>query len=118
MKKLLVFVLLFFAVPALAATCNISEYRNLVVDASGRLVPVAEEPAPNEQSVTYTVSTASATFHVSTKFIRLICDAKAHFKISVSGTAATASSPWLAADSAEYFGVRRNLKISFYDGIS
>ena len=118
MRKLLLLIALLFAFPAFGATCKISEYRNLGVGADGRTVPVAQEPARTEQTVTYTTSTASATFNAATRFIRVICDAKAHFKVSVSGTAATANSPYLAADSAEYFGVRRNLKIVFYDGTS
>ena len=121
MKKILAWpillIALLFAMPSFAATCKISEYTDLVVDKAGRTVPVASEPAKTTQSVTYTTSTASAAFNASTKFIRVICDAKAHFSISGSPTA-TASSPYLAADSAEYFGVRRGLKISFYDGSS
>ena len=118
MRKLFLLAALLLTFPAFGATCKISEYRTLGVGADGRTVPVAQEPAPNEQSVTYTTSTASATFKAATKFIRVVCDAKAHFKVSRSGTAATATSPYLPADTPEYFGVRRNLKISFYDGSS
>ena len=119
MKRLLPILLFLLAAPTFGATCKISEYTDLVVDRAGRIVPVAQEPARAEQSVTYTTSTASSAFNAATKFIRVICDAKAHFKVSASGTAATASSSYLAADSKEYFGLRsRNLKISFYDGTS
>ncbi len=117
MKKILILVLLFFAGPAFAATCKISEYTDLSIDRAGRTIPVASEPSRVSQSVTFTTSTASATFNSATKFIRVICDAKAHFKIGPNPVS-TATSPYLAADSAEYFGVRRNLKISFYDGVS
>ena len=117
MNRLLPILFLLLALPAFGATCKISEYDNLVIDASGRTVPVAAEPARAEQTVTYTTSTASAAFAAQTKFIRIICDAKAHFKVGGSPTA-TASSPYLAADTAEYCGVRRNLQIAFYDGSS
>ncbi len=117
MKRLifLSFLLLFFAAPSFAATCKISEYTNMVVDTSGRTVPVAKEPAPVEQTVTYTSTNASAAFNAATKFIRVVCDAKAHFKVATSPTA-TANSPYLPADTPEYFGVDAADKIAFYDG--
>ena len=118
MKRIIpVALLLFLDFPAFGATCKISEYTNLVVDTSGRTVPVAKEPAPVEQTVTYTTTTASAAFGAATKFIRVICDAKAHFKVASAPTA-TANSPYLAADSKEYFGVDAADKIAFYDGSS
>ncbi len=110
-------IFLLMAAPVFGATCKISEYESLVVDDSGRTVPVAAEPAKVEQEVTYSTSAASSGFAAKTKFIRIICDAKAHFKVGGSPTA-TATSPYLPADSPEYFGVRRNLKIAFYDGTS
>ena len=117
MRKLFLLITLLFSFQAFGANCVISEYANLVVDSSGRTVPVAAEPALRTQLVAYTTSTASLAFTSATKFIRIICDAKAHFKISGSPAAAV-SSPWLPSDTPEYFGVRRNLKAAFYDGTS
>jgi hypothetical protein len=71
--------------------------------------------------VTYTTSTQSAAFGLNPriKFIRVICDAKAHFVVGTNPTA-TANSPYVAADVAEYFGLALGgtWKIAFYDGSS
>ena len=99
------------------ANAFISEYAETRKDESGDNVPVANEPAIAEQQVTFTTSNPSAAFQEGTKFVRVVCDAKAHFKISASPVA-TANSPYLPADSPEYFGVRKELKIAFYDGSS
>lgn len=118
MKKLLLTVaLLCVAAPSWAATCKISEYANLVMDEAGRIVPVAIEPAITTQEVTYTSSTQSAAFNASTRFVRIVCDAKAHYVFGGNPTA-TATAPYLATDSAEYFGVARGsaLEVAFYDG--
>ena len=117
MRKLTLLILLFFALPAFGATCKISEYVRLVSDPAGRDVPVAQEPAPVEQNITYTTTTASAAFNAATRFVRIVCDAKAHFKVAAAPTA-TATSPYLPADTPEYFGVIAGQKIAFYDGSS
>ena len=120
MRKLTVLLALFLSVPAFGATCKISEYRTLTQDASGAMIPVALEPALTTQTVTYTTSAQSAAFNANTRFIRVVCDAKAHFRISTAGTNATANSPYLPADTPEYFGVggTAGLVIDFYDGSS
>lgn len=120
MKQFLLFIsLMLVSLPAFSATCKISEYRQMVSDPSGLEVPVAAEPAV-VQTVTYTTASLSAAFQSSTRFVRIICDAKAHFIFSEAGaTAATANSPYLAADVAEYFGLlSTSVLISFYDGTS
>ncbi len=120
MKKLagLVVVLAFLSSPAFGATCKISEYQYLVRDNAGVSVPVAEEPAVATQTVTYTTTTNSAAFNASTKFVRIICDAKAHFEFGTSAPTVTAADPYLAADTAEYFGVINGDLVGFYDGSS
>lgn len=120
MRKLLFIALLAFSLPSWAATCKISEYRSLAQDSRGQDVPVALEPAVTTQTVTYTTSAQSSAFNSATRFIRVVCDAKAHFVISTAGTNATANSPFVAADSPEYFGVQAGqaLIIDFYDGSS
>ena len=117
MKKLLLaLTLLCFAGPALAATCKLSEYRTLARDSNGNWIPVAVEPSVARQSVTYTSSAQSAAFNSSTRFIRVVCDAKAHFRVTTAGTNAVATDPFVAADSPEYFGVTPGDVIDFYDG--
>lgn len=105
--------------PSWAASCKIAEYANLAVDEGGRVVPVALEPSLAVQSVTYTTNVASSAFNARTRFIRVICDAKAHFEFGTAPTA-TATDPYIATDSAEYFAVPRNgsYKVAFYDGSS
>lgn len=99
------------------ATAKISEYKEMPIDVSGDTVRVASEPSIATQSVTFTTSTASAAFKEQTKFIRVICDAKAHFDVGASPSA-NADSPYFPVDIPEYFGVRKGQKIAFYDGTS
>ena len=93
------------------ATALIAEYETMAGS-----VPCAQEPATATQSVTYTTATASSAFNAKTKFVRIIADAKVHF--AFGGAAATASSPYIAADTPEYFGVDKGITVSFYDGSS
>ena len=121
MKKLFLgLVLLVMTAPSLAATCKISEYAFLVLDDKNKVVPVAREPAVATQTVTYTTAVDSAAMNAATRFVRVVCDAKAHFVFSVAGTNPTASSPYLPGDTPEYFGVKVGdaIIISFYDGSS
>jgi hypothetical protein len=46
-----------------------------------------------------------------------VCDAKAHYTFGVNPTA-TATRPYLAADLPEYFAIKSNHKVAFYDGSS
>jgi len=121
MKKLIAIILCLMAFPSFAATCKISEYTSLVVDSSGRVVPVAAEPSLPSQNVIFTFTTQSAAFSTSprTMFVRIICDAKAHFVFGTNPIA-TATSPYLAPDIGEYFGVAGGgtWKVAFYDGSS
>lgn len=126
MKRSIITFLLFVLAPSLAwsATCKISEYANLPRDPSSAVIPVAPEPALATQSVTYTSSTQSSAFNILTRYVRIVCDAKAHFVFAENGTA-TATDPYLPADTVEYFGIRRSdsdgdgdqdLEVAFYDG--
>jgi hypothetical protein len=107
-----------FSQGAYAATCKISEYRALAVDSTGVEIQVALEPRIASQTVTYTSSAQSSALNSATRFVRIVCDAKAHFRFSTAGTNATASDPFVAADSPEYFGVQAGqaIIIDFYDG--
>lgn len=119
-KKLALLVLVLAQSSAWAATCKISEYRSLATDAQGREVPVALEPPITTQTVTYTTSAQSSALDDQTRFIRVICDAKAHFVISAAGTNATDNSPFISSGVAEYFGVQAgtSMIVDFYDGSS
>lgn len=103
---------------AAAATCKIEEFRSLATDSSGKELQVAMQPRVDAQQVTYTTATASAAFNTATRFVRVICDAKAHYRFSVAGTDAAATDPYIPADTPEYFGVQAGLDlvVSFYDG--
>lgn len=89
------------------AIAYISEYKNLVTDESGRVIQVPAEPAVTTQIVTFTVSVQSAAFAASTRFVRIVCDTKGHFVFGTNPTAITATSPYMAADMPEFFGVPR-----------
>lgn len=120
MKALIALLLCVAALPALGATCKVSEYATMVTDESNRIVPVAQEPAIVLQTVTYTTSTGTSAFNARTRFVRIVCDAKAHFRFSTAGTNATANDAYVAADAVEYFGVPKGAAylVEFYDGSS
>jgi len=118
MKKYLLLLALAILAPmgAQAADCFVSEYAYITRSADSKDVQVARA-AVTTQQVTYTTSTQSAAFNTATKYIRVICTAKAHFVISTNPTA-TAATPYLPTDLPEYFGVEAGQKIAFYDGAS
>ena len=99
------------------AKAYISEYGEMPRDASGDTVPVPSEPAIATQSVTFTTTNPSAAFNSKTKYIRVVADAKAHFRVS-KAPKAVVGDPYLPAHVPEYFGVRQGHKIAFYDGSS
>lgn len=118
MKHLFALVALLAVAPAFGATCKISEYRALAADSAGTEIQVALEPRVTSQNVTYTSAVDSSPLNNATRFVRIVCDAKAHYRFSTAGTDATAADPYLAVDAAEYFGVQPGaaIIISFYDG--
>ncbi len=95
----------------------ISEYRKIKQDESGAFVPVAVEPPLTTQQITFSTSAASSAFNESTRFIRVICDAKAHFKFDAAPTA-IATDPYMPPDTEQHFGVSAGGKVAFYDGSS
>jgi hypothetical protein len=118
LKVLLALGLSAFALPAFAVnTCYVTEYARVVEDDAGKTVPVAST-IQTTQSVVYTTSTAvTNAFSQSTTFVRIICTATAYFAFGASPTA-TAASPYLPANTVEYFGVTKGQKVAFYDGSS
>jgi hypothetical protein len=120
-KRLLLCVgLLMLTSPAYSAVCVVTQYPNLLINRNNVPIPVALEPSLVTTAVTYTTSTGTAAFGASTTFVRIVCNAKAHYKFSTTGTNATASDPWLATDTPEYFGVPvgQSYLVEFYDGSS
>lgn len=116
MRYLAILAALLLASGAQAATCSIVEYGQLKLDASNRIAQIAGAVITT-QVVTYTVSAQSTAFNSQTRYIRIICTAKAHYTMSTNPTA-TANHPWVPADSAEYIGVVPADEIAFYDGTS
>ena len=106
--------------PAFAASCKISEYRAVGKDGPGNVIAAPLEPPVTTQTVSYTTATASSAFNSATNFLRVVCDAKAHYRVTTAGTAATATDPFVPANLPEFFAVNPNLsyRISFYDGTS
>ena len=101
-----------------AAECYITEFAELAADELGNELQLANlSDATAEQNVTYTTSAASAAMNASTRYVRIICDAKAHFAVGSSPTA-TSSNTYVTADTAEYFAINPGEQIAFYDGTS
>ena len=113
MRKLTAFLITcLLTSPAWAANCFISEYTDVV----NVNIPAAfEDGTVHTQTISYTAATDSSPFQSTTRFIRVICDAKAFFRISAAGTDPTTSSPYLPADTPEYFGVKPLQIISVCD---
>lgn len=70
------------------ATAYITEYNSIGVQ-NGNSVPVAQEPAVADQTVTFTTATQSSAFNAATRYIRLIADAECHLKFGSNPTATT-----------------------------
>lgn len=68
------------------------------------------------QNVTYTTAANSAAMTAGTKMVRIIADAAVY--LDFNGSAATANSLRLPANTVEYFGVEKGQIISCYDGSS
>ena len=96
------------------AIAYISEYKNLVTDESGRVIQVPLEPAVT-QIVTFTTTTQSTAFASETRFVRIISDTVGHFVFGTDPTALTNVSPYVAADTPEFFAVPRgaSYKVAF-----
>lgn len=95
-------------------TLYISEFTQEAIDAMGREVPVAKAPPVANQAITISGSSAqSATLNASTTLVRLHTDANCSVLFGTNPTATT-SSPRLATNQTEYFGVQANsgLKIA------
>lgn len=94
------------------ATCQIVEFIEAQND---NQIPVGKT-INAVQNVTYTTAANSSAMSEGTKFVRVIADAAVY--LDFNGSAATANSLRLPADTVEYFGVEKGQVISCYDGSS
>lgn len=103
-----------------AGNCYVMEFQRMILDSNGSPVPVANLDPGNAptQKIAYTTASLSGAFGSATRFVRVICDAKAFFKITNASVPATANDAYIPPDSAEYFGVTPGWRLSFYDGTS
>ena len=96
------------------ATCQITEFAGTPAG-GGNVIPVGKH-INTVQNVTYTTATNSSAMNGKTKLVRIIADAAVY--LDFNGTAATANSLRLPADTVEYFAVDGAQVISCYDGSS
>ena len=98
------------------AVVFISEYDVMPV-LDGRSIPTGAEPAIAEHTVAITgASVNSNVFGASTKFIRVHTDAICSYKFGVAPTA-TATTPRLAANSTEFFGVKAGHRVAIITNV-
>jgi hypothetical protein len=95
------------------ARLSIREYEHISAVARG-IVPVGEEPAVANQSLTITGgSQASAAFNIRTRFVRIHADVNCSLDWSTSPVAVAGSCDMVAGQT-EYFGVvnATNMKVA------
>ena len=117
MKNLIAVLFCLVSAPAWAVDCVVAQYGNAQESLDGEVVQVAGRPTANNIVVTFTSSsTASVTFASQTRYIGIICTAKAHFEIAASPIATT-NHLWVPADTMLFLGVwQTGLKIAFVQG--
>lgn len=94
------------------ASLYISEYQSQPIIRNGQMGGVALEPAIAVQKVALTGTSAqSSAFNAKTKFVRLHTDAICSILFGADPTAA-ATSPRMAANTTEYFGVNAGDKVA------
>lgn len=87
------------------AVVYISEYAEAPNIKTGQMLAAGSEPSLAEQTVAIGAgSVQSNAFNAKTRFIRLHTDAVCSYKFGSNPTA-TATTPRMAANSTEYFGV-------------
>jgi len=118
MKYLVVLMLSLLACSAWGATCTVTEFVRLPQDPGGNVLDLGTLPPVASQRVTYTTSTQSTAFNAVSNFIRIQCDAAAHFAVGANPTA-TVQDPRIPGGGVEYFFLSsRGVEIAFYDGTS
>jgi hypothetical protein len=93
------------------AKLHITEFVSLGQDANGNVLKVGS-PATT-QVVTFSASTQSAAFAISTTFIRVIADATVHLAFGSDPTA-TANDLWVPSATAEFFAVKPGHKLAAF----
>ena len=94
------------------AVLYISEYQDMPMTGSGPAFQAGMEPAIATQTVAIGgTSTQSAAFNASTRFVRLHTDAICSVLFGSNPTA-TATSPRMAANATELFGVKGGHKVA------
>jgi hypothetical protein len=95
------------------ATLYIQEYLEVASDSKGSIVQAGKEPAITSQKVTFSSTHGeSATFNMNTNFIRIFSDTACYIKFGDTPIAVTATGIPLAANTAEFFAVHKNIKVS------
>ena len=85
---------------------SITEFERQVHGPSGTVIPVGMQHGETIQNVSYTtVSTQSAAFGATTKFVRIVADVDTRILFGANPTALASASVLMAAGSSEYFGV-------------
>lgn len=94
------------------ATIYVSEYRDLVIDQTGRLAQTIKAPADVIQTISITASSQqTSAFGNMTRFIRVATDTACHILIGTNPTA-TATSEYLPAGQVEIYGVNPGMKLA------
>jgi hypothetical protein len=93
------------------ALLDITELRDLPVDANGRTILCAKLPAVTQQQVTFTTTTASAAFSADTRFVRVHTDSACRVAFGDAPTATTTSMR-MAAGQTEFFAVPPGSKVA------
>lgn len=95
------------------STLYIQEYESIARNPGGLLVPVGLEPAMASQTVAMDLVTSaqSAAFNSATNFVRVVASADCRIVFGEDPTADADAMP-LKADTPEYFGVRKGLKLA------
>lgn len=117
MRRVVLFLVVFMLVgPAMAATCVVSQFGTITRASNGADVQVTGAPTADDEPVDYDAATQSDVFNSNTRYIGIVCDAKAHFTIAEDPTA-DEDNFWVAPDQPLFLGVwAPGLRISFYDG--
>jgi hypothetical protein len=104
MKRFLLCLSAFFllATPALASSCNVTEFRLVIVNG----VQVAQMPPIADQApiTTSATSAQSATFKPETGLVRIWCDTQSAVVVAVNPTATTNNMP-ISAALSEYYSI-------------
>jgi hypothetical protein len=97
--------------PALASTCNVSEFRLVIIAG----VQVAQLPSIVDQPPITTSGTSaqSAAFNVETGMVRFWCDTQSAVTVGINPTATTNNMPITATAPGEYFAVPSGQKAAF-----